>query len=956
MFKQICRSLHYANLPTTYYPEIFFSMRAKHHTYTISSLFALLTILSACIDEPYLNQRTDESFITVKKTKTYEGTHPGTSEDYVVENLRILAFDKTTGQCKSNVYYNASKEDIIQHTIETGTYDFIFLANTPPYVNITNKLDTISNYASLNYIAYPADAFISERIIPMIQEVKNVTVQSNGKGIILNETTTHANILELKLNRMAVRVDVVLESDNNFDGEFKGVSFSNLPDKVPLTSNYKGEAINRNVIRTFTVADNGNYFSTPTRETSQPTWSKKITRVILPSNSSIKSDNTTDAVTFTVNMHDLYSPSCLLKTTTNPDNYSLPNNTKLDLTAIIKEPLHVNIVASQWQDIDNNWNIAPIRILNVSHTEVNITDFNGARISFWSNMPVVRIDSVTIRKRDGQKLETNKIFNALASQYYRPNSDERFYYSPSQGAGYMDILIDEPNIIGSETYEITLVAAENIGGLNSLKKVIHVHVKQEGTRNTFIANSNENQWSNPYVGAFFRNDEVGERVISGNRYSYWHTWTAEIPDQYKDFIKLSTTPSFDPDIGTNTPGDPENYPVTPNLHKGENGQKVTGRGRIYFRVGLYDKWTSEQPRYGKVYITYQNSTNGQITNHQTTLYVRQGENPDYLMRSGSSGNNFGKKFAAFNLTATTFKTNPNTTSEWIDFDFSNRHNEIDFVDYPSQSGAFFQWGFPIKNADLAYRAYHPTNCNLQNSNWSISSWNNSYHFTTYPFWNPSTGDKMAEYYEISPNGFERPSDGPTDQIATNSGSNENVYQSAWRMSLFTSLMKGNASSDTYLYPYDQNYKTEIYTPVILDNLIYGNYADGFFDRRPIQSGQMIDGTNREATNNTTQYTGVSIHNASAAFRGVLIFNPNTDASLFLPAAGRRSNPDGSLEFAGQTGYYWSSSVAPGWSKIENDVEKGVILGNIWSMEFNYPTTKPVAVIYTFGLSIRCVKK
>lgn len=930
-------------------------MKVPSHTYILSSLLVSLTILSACIDESYLNQRPEESFISIKKTKTYEGTHPGTSEDYVVENLRILAFDKTTGQCKSNVYYNASKDDIIQHVIEAGTYNFMFLANTPPYSDITNKLNAVTDYASLDYIAYPADAFMSERTIPMIQEVKDITVQPGGKGIILNETATHASILELKLNRMAVRIDVVLEGDDNFDGEFKGVSFSNLPDKVPLTSNYQGEAINRNVVRTFTVADNGNYFSTPTGSIPQPAWSKKITRVILPSNSPVQNDNTADAVTFTVNMHSLYSPSCLLKITDNPDNYSLPNNTKLDLTGIIKEPLHVNIAASEWQDIDNNWNIAPVRILNVSHAEVNITDFNGARISFWSNMPIVRIDSVTIRKSDGQKLETNRVFNALASQYYQPYSDERFYYSPSQGAGYMDILLDEPNVIGSETYEITLVAAENLGGLNSLKKIIRVHVKQEGTRGFFIANSPDDLWSTPYVGAFFRNDEVGERVISGNRYSYWHQWTAEVPDKYKNFIKLSTTPSFDPNIGTNNPDDPEKYPVTPNSHKGENGQKVVGRGRIYFRVGLYNKQTLEQPQYGKVNITYENSVNGQVRTYQTTLYVRQGENPDFLVRSGSSGTNFGKKFAAFNLTATAFKTNPDITSEWVEFDFNNRYKEIDFVDYPSQSGAFFQWGFPVNNASQAYRAYHPTNRNLQNSDWSISSWHSS-RFTTYPFWNPSTGNKMADYYDISPKDFERPSDGPNDRIATNSGNNTNIYQSAWRMSLFTPFIKGNSSTDTYWYPYDANYKTDIYNPVILDNLIYGNYADGFFDRRPIQSGEMIDGMNREAANNTIQYTGVSIHNTLAAFRGVLLFNPDTDASLFFPAAGRRTSVDGSLEFTGQTGYYWSSSVAPGWTKIENGIEKGVPFGNIWSMEFNYPTTKPLATIHTFGLSIRCVKK
>ena len=42
--------------------------------------------------------------------------------------------------------------------------------------------------------------------------------------------------------------------------------FSNLPNLVPLTATYDGPAIERSVIRTFTVVDDGSYFTqgTPT--------------------------------------------------------------------------------------------------------------------------------------------------------------------------------------------------------------------------------------------------------------------------------------------------------------------------------------------------------------------------------------------------------------------------------------------------------------------------------------------------------------------------------------------------------------------------------------------------------------------------------------------------------------------------------------------------------------------
>ena len=51
----------------------------------------------------------------------------------------------------------------------------------------------------------------------------------------------------------------------------------------------------------------------------------------------------------------------------------------------------VNIEASEWENVDEDWNISGIKVLNVSDLEVSITDFNGARISFTSNMPVVKV-------------------------------------------------------------------------------------------------------------------------------------------------------------------------------------------------------------------------------------------------------------------------------------------------------------------------------------------------------------------------------------------------------------------------------------------------------------------------------------------------------------------------------------------------------------------------------------
>lgn len=85
------------------------------------------------------------------------------------------------------------------------------------------------------------------------------------------------------------------------DQAFKGIMFSNLPNLVPLTATYDGPAIERSVIRTFTVVDDGSYFTqgTPTAEWD---WEKKVNRIILPANDPLSVTNESEAVNFTIDM------------------------------------------------------------------------------------------------------------------------------------------------------------------------------------------------------------------------------------------------------------------------------------------------------------------------------------------------------------------------------------------------------------------------------------------------------------------------------------------------------------------------------------------------------------------------------------------------------------------------------------------------------------------------------
>ena len=112
--------------------------------------------------------------------------------------------------------------------------------------------------------------------------------------------------------------------------------------------------------------------------------------------------------------------------------------------------------------MDEDWDIAGVKVLNLSTLETSITDFNGARISFTSNMPIVKVLSELYVGATGTATdETEKIFNDLVLKQNdtRDNgttityATSRFLYTYDKasqtGTGYMDILLDERNVKGS---------------------------------------------------------------------------------------------------------------------------------------------------------------------------------------------------------------------------------------------------------------------------------------------------------------------------------------------------------------------------------------------------------------------------------------------------------------------------------------------------------------------------
>lgn len=947
-----------------------------------------------------------ESYLSIHARSVMSRALPGDPvdtddpQDYDLATLRVMAFEKMGSKGIVNNAKYRLPANLIIFPIDKGVYDFVFIANEPDDPALIASLEGVSEYDDLNTLAFSQSYFDEGRLIPMISFEDNVEVVGEGSAKVNGGAAVRP--LTVNLTRMAVRMDVTLQAPEDFTGGFNSIVLSNIPDAVPLTSSYSGPAIGRNTVRTIAAAK----FAAVT-PSGPNIWAIRKERVVMPANDFNDFGNAAKAVDMTIRMNGSnYSPTCKLKinSTVGAENYTLPKNTYLDFNGRITYPLEVNIAASEWGKEENDWAIGQ-RILNVSHSNVSITDFNGARISFWSNMPVVKVlDEVQkIDPVSGAVLgtaETNRIFNSIACQTTVDTDStdpERFRYTPTSngqwsGSGYMDLVgdgwVEHDGVenVGrnlSGTYVVTL-SAENEDGSNVLRKQIRVTIAQasDGYRFRFYSASNS---ATGYVGAFWKNDQLGERIITGQHARTGASaaeivmWSAKVDDDPNtgkpyDWVVLSTTPSFDGKVGTANPNDAENYHVVPNLQKGELGDAIRGKGRIYFRIGLTGKNPNSAvnglipPRYATVSLTYKMWGWNDTT---VKLYLRQGEDPDFVFE-GRPGS---RAFMVYNMTHREFMANP----AFNEFSKVLGSGDAVAVDFPTKVGAHFQWArlkpgtYGHYSGDVepesaydsfGYRALSPRN---DKNAIGIAGWGWGY-YQNYPYlrWdNGNTAESYKPDFEICPNGYHRPNDGRIDggTVVSQNSTQTEANASEWRASIFANPMIGDGNelydrtnpqfNPTPPNNSDQTTIPTYYKPQPLpDNLATGFYADGYFDRRPLER-EWVDGTLR---------FGVTLKTTHAACWGTVAFNKNNNKSLFFPAAGLREygeakNGKSAAERAGVlmypgTGYYMTASAA---DMPEAQNTQWVDYSGVWSMQLTYDQSAPVSYAFKNGYSMRCVK-
>ena len=389
-----------------------------------------------------------------------------------------------------------------------------------------------------------------------------------------------------------------------------------------------------------------------------------------------------------------------------------------------------------------------------------------------------------------------------------------------------------------------------------------------------------------YVGAFWRADQTGERLIRIQRPpSQPFTdgpWTARVIVG-TDWIVLDREMTKDPNVGWlsganeaqvkngNDPGFDDMYPVNSTL-TAVNGVWNADEPYIYFRIGLKSKYqpTPNKPaRYGMILLTYHDN----LRTHR--IWIRQGEGADYVFSNndpisvpvyGVNSRTVTRRFSPYNLTADKLNAPVDIRGT------GSNGNPGKPTAYPSQAGAFFVWGYHSAPR-WGYNPYPQASIN----------WYGGY---SQSYWSAISQD-----HETCPPGYRRPNDGKINAAETGQVSPAGVNHlsiSEMRQSLLMQPKIGfNERND------DQN-------------STWGYYADGFFDRRAMTSVNAYEHFPQRPTT-------VSYNNDHIAHVGQLFFNPiersdHYAASLFFPATGFRNVSGGALQNYGHYGWYMTSSA------------------------------------------------
>lgn len=784
----------------------------------------------------------------------------GDERDSEFTSLRVMIF-RTGGTLAYNKTVTISPT-FNPFTIEmtTGTYDFVFIANEDTDTDLTARLAAYNAGRKIGDIYHEtisSAAFRNDYTIPMTHIIKNVTVTANSSGVgsVAVAGSTKPNPWPVEVTRAAVRVDVILKTDDATvaaAGRFTALQLTNVPNKVYLFDS---------------DGDSGTNYNAGGTGWSEPTSPLAAWREISGTDGDIYThydDPPGDDPTILYTLTEDAAARGFVESATETGVYYWYK--RIILPSSLFSPVTTEANAITLSAIVNG------RPLSATLGKADLKDAAGATIGYTA--------------------PRNQRYTMIGTLV--PDQPIDFTVSVTPWGGNTDV-------------ELPFKLPEIPGAGDALS-------------------------GNTYVGAFWKADHKGERLIRIAPTAGEGTWAVQVYEYGAGFSRGDILfAAWDGDIaGLTQPADADTD--TDALTNGRTSiadGTTDAEGYINFRIGLKDPYTASKTspaRYAVAVIKY-TPTNG--TPIYQKLFLRQGEGADYLMRpqDGSDNNTVSSRplaapYSPYNLTAAAYRSDASPQSSDTGVEVGAGSGA--FTEYPTQAGAF--WYFSPKSGtsqvDISGAPYiyamSPTTPNNSGGD-NTSKPTGFTHYYDAKYWGENTsltnysGQKLAELYEACPPGYRRPTDGSDTNMATTSPTpaNSEMGQSVWL----------NPTSGT----------TNITAASGNLNAAWGYYADGFFDRRTLAT--------QPAFSNAQSDAAVDIGTPTVAYRGMLFYNPATSGSIFFPAPGYRAT-DGSLNNTGYYGYYWSSSSQT--------------TGYGWPLYFDSNTTNRSSYVRYAGFSIRCV--
>lgn len=538
-------------------------------------------------------------------------------------------------------------------------------------------------------------------------------------------------------------------------------------------------------------------------------------------------------------------------------------NINIDITDHVQTGSTVTAELVPWSETEIETNINQ-RQLNLTRIEADVFDAAITRVYFSSNQPLkeVYISPVcyegALPSAGGTAKGVDEIFNNLTAT--NPWEAKNLHYDTTTRQGYFEL--DRVNSNSPAQSYLLYVYA---GGL---RRSVQVNIKNtEFPQPVGTATS-------PFVGTFHRFDEYGERIITWNNTGPWIAVIEPINshqdpngtggyEDYKDVIfDRQVSPAQESGIlHTNSPGNAEDYPVTNSWDReividGKPTRVLTGNGKIYMRIG----WKNTNRRAGVARNRYAMITlrsalpdapNSKVLG---ALFIRKGEEPDYVMREGdaikgvysSSTRKDVVKFSPYDVTSPYGNQIKDNYYDYAVLPSGGGEH----LRYPTHGGSYFKWGSSRGISSLTGRFMVQPLVGYSNQTPTPAIW--------------------SEAIDVCPDGYRAMAyDNRTERVAANF---DLPYPSLDGLEMVQSLYV--KPEQTTFAPFGW-LKDVPYPGNAEANWTFGYYADGFFDRGPAT----MNTPDHYDNHTTVQYNG------HEGYDGMLIFNPTSLSSLFLPATG-----------------------------------------------------------------------